>query len=225
MPQIPAAVETALAASIFANTPRAACADLLANGLLVRIPTGMRVGDTEDELRVLLVLSGRFRMYYTDESGKQLTVRYIGAGEFMGLVAAVGGHFPLEVEALEEASGWVIPGEQVRTVAARHPELAWAIAEECARRLAAMFGELTAVAFGSIRERLIRHLLRFAGESAEAFGEVRASQQELADAVGTSREVIARALRDLRSEGLVTSNSSKLQIPDRERLRAALPEL
>lgn len=233
MHTFPDIVTQAVQKSIFAQTSRDDWAPLFAGGMLIQIPAGMRAGDSPDVSRVVLVCSGTFRMFYTDESGKQLTVRYIHPGEIMGIVAAIGGHFPLEVEALEEAIGWVISGEQIREVAARNARLAWAIAQECATRLAGVFAELTTVAFGSIRDRLIRHLLKLAEtrpltateniNKGEIF--VRASQQELADAVGTSREVIARALRELRDGGLLQHKSEiqgTLAIPDVGRLHRAL---
>lgn len=215
---LPAEIAAAVAQSIFAETSPANQHALFRGGMLVQLPAGYRIGDEpHKESRVMLVISGSFRMFYTDESGKQLTVRYINTGEIMGLVAAVGGHFPLEIEALEDASGWVVSGAQIQSVAKEHAELAWQIAQECARRLAGVFHELTSVAFGTIRERLIHHLLKLAETGRTSADDpervaVRASQQELADAVGTSREVIARSLRELRERKLVQSDPATKQL-------------
>lgn len=46
------------------------------------------------------------------------------------------------------------------------------------------------------------------------------TQQELADAVGTVREVIVRTLRDLRREGLLQTDRTGIVIADAERLLA-----
>ncbi|MCR9142317.1 MAG: Crp/Fnr family transcriptional regulator [bacterium] len=232
----PESVLRAMERSIFAETPFADWAPLFAGGMLVQIPAGISIGDTEEQLRVMLVVSGTFRMFYTDESGKQLTVRYITPGEIMGLVAAVGGPFPLEVEPLEDAEGWLVTGEQITRVASQNATLAWVIAQECAHRLAGVFAELTTVAFGSIRDRLIRHLLKLAetryppepgshspGDAKATV--IRVSQQELADAVGTSREVIARSLRELRDRELLGEKSDRpgtIVIPDLSRLHREL---
>ncbi|MEQ9367112.1 MAG: Crp/Fnr family transcriptional regulator [Leptospirales bacterium] len=247
----PESVRGAVQRSIFAETHVRDWGPLFAGGMLVQIPAGVRLGDSEEQSRVVLVVSGTFRMYYTDESGKQLTIRYIVPGEIMGLVAAVGSPFPLEVEPLEDAVGWIVPGEQITRVASKNAALSWVIAQECAHRLAGVFAELTTVAFGSIRERLIRHILKLAetkqppaapGPAKHTDGEeisgappnpteIRASQQELADAVGTSREVIARSLRELRDEGLLSGKGGTpgaIVIPDlaglHRELAAALSE-
>lgn len=44
------------------------------------------------------------------------------------------------------------------------------------------------------------------------------TQQELADAVGTVREVIVRLLRELRQEGLVRTERDRMVIVDPSRL-------
>jgi CRP/FNR family transcriptional regulator, cyclic AMP receptor protein len=47
---------------------------------------------------------------------------------------------------------------------------------------------------------------------------VLASQQELADAVGTVREVVVRVLRELRQEGVVRTERDRMVIIDPARL-------
>jgi CRP/FNR family transcriptional regulator len=44
------------------------------------------------------------------------------------------------------------------------------------------------------------------------------SQQELADAVGSVREVVARTLRELRVEGIVATSTDSVVILDAQRL-------
>jgi CRP/FNR family transcriptional regulator len=48
----------------------------------------------------------------------------------------------------------------------------------------------------------------------------RVSQQELADAVGSVREVVARVLRDLRVAGIVDTSSDSVLILDAARLHS-----
>jgi CRP/FNR family transcriptional regulator len=69
--------------------------------------------------------------------------------------------------------------------------------------------------FGSVRQRVARHLLDIAAEhqrSSMLLAPV--SQQELADAVGTVREVVARVLRELRDEGLITTSRQGVALLD-----------
>jgi CRP/FNR family transcriptional regulator len=47
---------------------------------------------------------------------------------------------------------------------------------------------------------------------------VKATHQEIANSVGTVREVIARTLRQFRSEGLIQNTQTGIEIIDPERL-------
>jgi CRP/FNR family cyclic AMP-dependent transcriptional regulator len=74
-------------------------------------------------------------------------------------------------------------------------------------------------AFATVRARVARHLLDLASESQKGCEFVAAiGQQELAEAVGTVREVIVRALRELREEGLLRTGRAGIIILDPERL-------
>ena len=83
--------------------------------------------------------------------------------------------------------------------------------------------EQTAVnAFGSVRQRVAAHLLDLASDHQRPSGRLvaRVSQQELADAAGSVREVVARALRDLRIAGIVATAADSVMILDPGQLYA-----
>ena len=71
-------------------------------------------------------------------------------------------------------------------------------------------------AFGSVRQRVATHLLDLASDRQRPGGRLvaRVSQQELADAAGSVREVVARALRDLRAAGMVATAADRVVILD-----------
>lgn len=84
--------------------------------------------------------------------------------------------------------------------------------------------EQTAVnAFGSVRQRVAVHLLDLASDGQRPQGPLVAhvSQQELANAAGSVREVVARARRDLRVAGVVATEADRIVILDPERLYEA----
>jgi CRP/FNR family transcriptional regulator len=103
------------------------------------------------------------------------------------------------------------------TAAARgDARVAWALAEELNRRLYETLQQTAINAFGSVRQRVAAHLLDLASTQQRPQGHLvaRASQQELADAVGSVREVVARVLRDLRLAGLVATAPDRVEILD-----------
>jgi hypothetical protein len=72
----------------------------------------------------------------------------------------------------------------------------------------------------SLRQNVLRHLLDLA--AAEPTGQrmvARVSQQELADHVGTVREVIGGILRDVKDQGLLLTGRDEIVVIDAPRLR------
>jgi CRP/FNR family transcriptional regulator len=91
----------------------------------------------------------------------------------------------------------------------------WALAEELTERLYETLEVVAGSTFGTVRQRVARHLLELAAAGQEGRALVaRVSQQELADATGSVREVVARVLRELRAAGLVETGTAAIAITD-----------
>jgi CRP/FNR family transcriptional regulator, cyclic AMP receptor protein len=100
--------------------------------------------------------------------------------------------------------------------------VSWAIAGELNRRLYDTLEQTAVNAFGSVRQRVAAHLLDLASAQQEPAGRLaaRVSQQELADAAGSVREVVARVLRELRVAGVIATAADRIVILDATRLYA-----
>jgi CRP/FNR family transcriptional regulator len=156
----------------------------------------------------------------TSLEGRQVTVRYARPADVLGIAVLVGGPASVGVQALAPSSLFRISARTLLAAARRDPRVAWAIAEELNRRLYENLQQTAASAFGSVKQRLAAHLLDIASAQQEPGSRLAAhvSQQELADAVGSVREVVARVLRDLRVAGIVATSSDRVLILDAARL-------
>ena len=99
-----------------------------------------------------------------------------------------------------------------------------AIVEEVSQQLRRAYLALAGNTFATIRTRVARDLLEraFAAEGQPPRAHLRVTQQGLADATGSVREVVTRALRELRLVGLIQTDQSWITILDLEGLvRAA----
>ena len=121
---------------------------------------------------------------------------------------------------LEPTSVFAIDPRRLGDAARRDVRLAYAMAEEMGRRLGEAIQQIAINAFGSVKQRVASHLLDLAStqQRPEASLEAHVSQQELADAIGSVREVVARALRDLRAAGIVSTSTDSVVILDPTRL-------
>src|SRR5437667_6079414 len=113
---------------------------------------------------------------------------------------------------------------RVKHAARDDSAIAWAFAEEAVHRLYDVLEELAGNAFATVRQRVARHLLDLAVARPAAAGRVTAlvSQQDLANSVGSVREVVARVLAELRAEGLVLTSPGRVEILDPVRLSRQL---
>lgn len=175
------------------------------------------------EPRPSLVVSGLLRTYFVGPDGRQVTVRYAREGDVLGVIAAHGGPAPLHTQALTDAERLRIDTDTMRELARTEPEFAWALIGELTATIHALWQEVAAAAFATVPQRVARHLLEIAAREQEADGGTlvaTVSQQELADLAGTVREVVARALRELRDDGIVRVSRSGIVVLDPAALAA-----
>ena len=213
-------VEAALARSFLGRLPPEVVARLRSAGERADYPAGTTIYRAGSGPRAMLVVRGLFRVYMSSVEGRQVTVRYARAGDVLGIAVLVGGPANVSVQALAASSLFRISSRALTGAAHHDARVAWALADELNRRLYESLQQTAVNAFGSVRQRVAVHLLDLASAQMHPDGRLVAqvSQQELADAAGSVREVVARVLRDFRVAGIVATSSDSVLILDAARL-------
>jgi CRP/FNR family cyclic AMP-dependent transcriptional regulator len=220
-------VAGALAASNLARVPGSALERLLMGARLVHVPAGSvthREGETAELLE--LVVDGLVRVFVTAPDGRSLTVRYARRGSLLGVVSmyATGFRMPAGTQAVIDAEVLRLSPDVVRLAAAADIHVADALLRELADRVVSFVHEIPDGAFTSVRQRVARHLLDLAAQESRATRGTRprltvsVSQRDLAEAVGSVREVVVRVLRDFRESGVITTHPDHIDILDPARL-------
>jgi CRP/FNR family transcriptional regulator len=192
----------------------------------MKIPAGAvthRPGEPARHLE--LVISGVVRGFVIAPDGRTMTVRYCRPGALIGAATLFATRFtmPAAAQALVDAELLKFSPAVVRRAAARDPRVAQAFLSELSERVLSFIDEIPGNTFATVRQRVARHLLDLAaqrgpGREAVSAIVVPVSQQELADAVGTVREVVVRVLRELRRDGVVRTERDQIVILDPARL-------
>ena len=110
-----------------------------------------------------------------------------------------------------------------------HPDIAQAVIRALGRRLRHLVHVAETLAFRDVAARLAMLLVGYAeasGNSTPAGIEIALdrTQEELAHEIGTARESVSRAMKQLRRKGLIQPlERNRVLIADVERLRALLP--
>jgi len=197
---------------------------LVVGGQVKTLPAGDTVYAEADTGGLAAILDGLLRVYMHASDGRQVTVRYVRAGDLLGVPSLVGGPAPVFVQAVVPATAFLFDSDRIKRAARSDASIAWAFAEESVHRLYDVLEELAGNAFASVRQRVARHLLDIASSRPASGSTLTAfvSQQDLANSVGSVREVVARVLAELRAERLVRTSPGRVEIIDPVRLSRQL---
>lgn len=214
-------VQSALAASSLGAISSKSIAELTFGAKRLSVGAGFTIrqeGDTTAHLD--LVLKGLVRVRVAAPDGRTLTARYCRPGALLGVATLYTGDNPrvFATQALVDSELLCLLPEVVRQSAGREVEVTTALLTEASQRVLSFVSELSSNAFAPVPQRVARHLLDLAHEREGDVFVATASQQDLADAVGTAREVVVRILRELRRDGVVETRRQRILILDPERL-------
>jgi CRP/FNR family cyclic AMP-dependent transcriptional regulator len=204
--------------------------ELISGAVRMRFPAGsVTHREGEDARHLELVISGVVRAYVTAPDGRTMTIRYCRSGALLGAASLFATEFtmPGATQALTDTDLLRLSPTVASLMAERDVRVARAFLKELSDRVLSFVYEIPGSAFASVRQRVARHLLDLASEAesdARSGGElmVRVSQQELAAAAGTVREVVVRVLRELRREGVVRTGRDGIIIIDPKLLTRSL---
>ena len=168
-------------------------------------------GDRADSLYI--VLSGRVRAYVSDDQGKEMFLSEAGKGEYFGEMALDEGPRSASVITLEPTRLLVVPKDDFAAFLAKSPEFALHLVRKLIRRVRALTHDVKSLALMDVYGRVARMLLDLAVERDGALViEDRPTQQEMANRVGASREMISRILTELTAGGYIEVARDRITI-------------
>jgi CRP/FNR family transcriptional regulator, anaerobic regulatory protein len=162
---------------------------------------------------VPFVLEGSIRVFKTAESGREITLYRIEKGQSCILSTGCGrglSSFPATVVTDSATSAAFLPSETVRRLFAEGPAFRDFVLEQYSRRMAEVMELVEEIAFRRVDERLAQWIQE--QSSAASTGLVVTTHQELADHVGSSREVVSRILKDWEQRKLLEISRGSLKL-------------
>lgn len=206
--------------------PPADAEALTARGRARRWPGGASIFlEGEQSTTVVLVLSGRVKVFTLSEEGEETVLAVRGPGALLGELSAVdGAPRSASVAALEPVVALVVPVPAFIDFLAGHAVASMVLLRLVVGRLRDADRKRAEFAAFDTAARVARRLV----ELAERFGEpdengvritVALTQDELAGWVGSSREAVAKALRTLRERGQLTTGRRTMTVLDMAGLR------
>jgi CRP/FNR family transcriptional regulator len=173
---------------------------------------------------LFVVAQGEVKIFKLSPQGREQIFHRLGVGSTFNDVAALdGGPNPASAAATADSILLVIGRADLRRLAQQYPALAWALIESIASRARHLVEMVEDLALRPVKARLAKLLL---AEAERASNQVEidrsqmVTQAEMAARLGTVREVVGRALRELAEEGLIALDRHRVVILSREGLAA-----
>ena len=167
---------------------------------------------------LFFLYDGRIRVSQSSESGREITLYRVDAGESCVLTTAC-----MLAEEAYNAEGVAETG--ITAVVIPKPVYDQLVAEEEAfrkfvfaaysKRLIDLLRVVEDVAFGHMDVRLAERLLILAGD----LKEIPATHQQLASELGTAREVVSRVLSDFQKREMIAQSRGRIALIDKNALR------
>jgi CRP/FNR family transcriptional regulator, cyclic AMP receptor protein len=184
-----------------------------------------REGDSSDTCYV--VSSGHARAIRGHGDGRTITLATFGPGDFFGELALFEDELrSATVEAIEEMSAVAVLGPDMRRLMNEHPQIAMRLLIALGRRLRETNERLTRQSFQTVQSRVATVLGELTAQAlaegaADVHGvQVVATQSDLAQLAGSSRESASRFLAVLERAGVISQGRGRLVVHDPKALRA-----
>ena len=157
----------------------------------------MSAGDRTDS--VYIVDKGKVRVFRDNEDGRQITLNTLGPGMMFGELAAMADAPRVaSVETLETTQILIINKQGFLTLLERNPNIAIRISKRFAELVHIMSDHLAEIALLDVYGRLTAFLERTAFEDNGKKIVEGYTHQELANNVGSSREMVSRIISSLK---------------------------
>jgi len=168
-------------------------------------------GDPCDGL--FIVEKGSAKIFRLSPQGRQYIVRILQEKDTFAEVPAFDeGTNPVNVEALETCSVWVINNKKLHELVMEHPVFAQKVLANFGRMLRGMVRMVSEMAFYQVTHRLARLIVEMAQDKSGPHW----TQEQLAARLGTVREVVARSIKELERSGAIKVENHRIRIADQE---------
>ena len=200
-------------------------ATLVETSRIARLPIGTRIfGPGQAPDAFLLLIRGTVRVQQVSESGREIVLYRVSAGDSCALTTAcLMGYEDYQAEAVAETDveAVAIPRVTFDDFIARSPDFRRFVFTAFSHRVTDLFRVIEEVAFSRVDVRLAQRLVERANDQ----GRIDLTHQQLAAELGTAREVVSRQLNEFQRRGWISTSRGAIDLvqPNELRRLAAAP--
>lgn len=171
------------------------------------------VSEGDDTDSFFILVSGRVKVYVSDEEGREVVFRTLSSGEYFGEMTLDGNPRSASVMTTEPARLIVIPKAKFRDFVGSHPDFAIHLIEQLIGRVRALTENVKSLALMDVYGRVARFMLDMAKpENGKLVIQEKLTQQDIASRVGASREMISKIFKELVTGGYISIHRKRITI-------------
>ena len=168
-------------------------------------------GDKTDTLYI--IVSGKVKVFLANEEGKEIVLDTQGPGEYFGEMALDEGPRSASVMTLEPCRFQLIPKGDVLELLQNHPAFAMHLIRKLIQRGRVLTEHVKSLALQNVYERFSKLLNELAvNHDGKRIVQDKLSQQDMANRIGASREMINRIIKDLTTGGYISVEAQRIVI-------------
>lgn len=175
---------------------------------------------TEGEIgdSLYMIESGRVKIFIGDEEGREIILKLLGTGHFFGEMSMIDQQpRSASVTTLEPSTFLILSHQAFEHCLERAPRMANMVLRVLAQRVREADRKIGTLALMDVYGRVASTLLELAvNTNGKLVVSEKLSQQDLANMVGASREMVNRILKDLSDRGFIAVESKSITIINRE---------
>ncbi len=172
----------------------------------------------QDGDSLYLIETGRVKVFIGDEDGREIILKILGPGDFFGEMALIDKQpRSASVSTLESSTFRILSHQAFEICIEKAPRIAAIVMHALAKRLRDADRKISTLALMDVYGRVANTLLELAivNNGKLVVGE-KLSQQDIANMVGASREMVNRILKDLAERGYISVESKTITIHDQK---------
>jgi len=164
-----------------------------------------------------VIREGKVKVTKLSGDGREKILELLGPGDFFGEMSLLDNAVrSASVKSLSETRILALSRHDFLKELRRNPDLAMAVIQELTRRVRQMDEQASSLSFQRVKQRTMGLLVRLAKEETGRDGlrvTPALTHQQIADMIGTSRETVTRAVKELKQSGWLEQRGKRYLVP------------
>ena len=171
------------------------------------------VNEGDQSNTILIILSGRVKVFLRNAEGREMIINVLGPREYFGELVIDEGARSASIATLETCRFMIVTKADFKALVISDPDFALKLINRLMQRVRALTDNIRSLALLDVYGRVARLLLELATEhEGRLVVPEKLTQQDIAERVGASREMISRIFKDLVTGGYISIDRKHITI-------------